>query len=397
MKNILINSYACGPNSGSEGSVGWSWVRRLSKFDVSLTVIVENEFKQKIEKFLLTEKMHNVKFVFVKRKRFKFFENISYNLFNYLSLFFWQIKVLFICLKVKKQQKIDTVHHLNMIGFREPGLLWIIPNVKYIHGPVGGGGMFCKKSLRLMSDRGRRYYRIYNLINLTQSKFSLRFLFAKMRAGHRIFYANSENRNFFNDSDKVIYIPADPIIKSNGKKNKRIKNIVWVGVFEERKKLDLFLEIMDKWDFAKNLDSIDIFGVKTNKNNFIDFNENEISKDFHRNGINLVFHGEVSQNSLFKYLKTSSVMAFTSLREGTPLSIIEAYNLGLKVVCFETSGMVDMLVGNLFVKLDNNKNKIIDDFRMKIEHAFNPKSSQKTTKFFTDEYRNNLINKIYDL
>ena len=396
MKNILINSYACGPNSGSEGSVGWSWVRRLTNFNVSTIVIVETEFKQKIDKFLLTEKMTNVRFIFVKRKRFRFLEKINYNLFNYISLFFWQIKVFFITKKIIKNNKIDIVHHLNMIGFREPGLLWMIPNVKYVHGPVGGGGTFCKNSLRLMSNKGRLFYKTYNFINSFQRKFSLRFLFAKMKAGNNIFYANSENRIFFNDIDKSIYIPADPIIKSYNNKIIRRRNIVWVGVFEERKKLDLFLEIIDNWDFAKSLESIDVFGVKTNKNNFIDFDLKKISEKFSLNGIKLVFHGNVSQNILFEHLKTSSVMAFTSLREGTPLSIIEAYNLGIKVVCFETSGMVDMLVGDLFVKLDDKQN-LIDDFRTKIKYAFNPNSKQKTTDFFVNDYRNNFIKKIYDL
>jgi glycosyltransferase involved in cell wall biosynthesis len=396
MKSILINSYACGPSSGSEGSVGWSWVRRLANFDVFAIVIVETEFKEKIDKFLLTEKMSNVRFIFVKRKRFTFLENINYNLFNYVSLFFYQIKVLLISLKIKKNQKIDIVHHLNMIGFREPGFLWLLSDVKYVHGPVGGGGTFCKKSLRLMSSKGRMFYKTYNFINSFQRNFSLRFLFAKIKAGNNIFYANSENRTFFKDYDKSIYIPADPVIKSNTNKNIRKKNIVWVGVFEERKKLDLFLEIIHNWDFAKSLDSIDVFGVRTNKNNFIDFDLNKITEKFSQNGIRLVFHGNVHQKVLFEQLKISSVMVFTSLREGTPLSIIEAYNLGLKVVCFETSGMVDMLVSDLFVKLDEKK-YVINDFRAKIKFAFDSNSKQKTTDFFLDNYRNNFIGKIYDL
>jgi len=47
-KRVLVSSFACGPNWGSEVGMGWNWVVKLSK-ECQLTVITELGFKKDIE------------------------------------------------------------------------------------------------------------------------------------------------------------------------------------------------------------------------------------------------------------------------------------------------------------------------------------------------------------
>ena len=49
--SILINSFACGPDWGSEVGMGWHWIISLSNY-CQLFVITEKGFKKDIEKVI---------------------------------------------------------------------------------------------------------------------------------------------------------------------------------------------------------------------------------------------------------------------------------------------------------------------------------------------------------
>ena len=52
----------------------------------------------------------------------------------------WQKRAYQQALKILSTNKIDIIHQLNMIGFREPGYLWKIKDIPFVWGPVGGLG-----------------------------------------------------------------------------------------------------------------------------------------------------------------------------------------------------------------------------------------------------------------
>lgn len=47
-------------------------------------------------------------------------------------------RTLAIARQIIARHRIDIIHQLNMIGFREPGYLWKISNIPFVWGPVGG-------------------------------------------------------------------------------------------------------------------------------------------------------------------------------------------------------------------------------------------------------------------
>lgn len=53
----------------------------------------------------------------------------------------WQQKTLAIAKQIIKEQNIDIVHQLNMIGFREPGYLWKLDK-PFIWGPTNAKEAF---------------------------------------------------------------------------------------------------------------------------------------------------------------------------------------------------------------------------------------------------------------
>lgn len=90
MLKILINAYACSPCMGSEPGMAWNWVSNLAKF-CELYIITEGEFRDRIEEVVPTLE---------------------------------QGKTYLMAKDICKVEKMDVLHQLNMIGFREPGYLW---------------------------------------------------------------------------------------------------------------------------------------------------------------------------------------------------------------------------------------------------------------------------------
>ena len=137
--NILINAYACAPNWGSEQGMAWHWITELAKMH-NLYVITEGEWKKEIEEAVaLLDVKDNIHFYYnpVSDK----IRSMCWNQGDWRFYWYyrkWQKKTLTIARQICSEHRIDIIHQLNMIGFREPGYLWNIYDTHYIWGPVGG-------------------------------------------------------------------------------------------------------------------------------------------------------------------------------------------------------------------------------------------------------------------
>lgn len=81
-----------------------------------------------------------------------------------------------------EENRIDLIHQLNMIGFREPGMLWKIKGVPYVWGPVGG--MENAPVAYLWESGWKRAVQaaLKNVINAAQARFQPRVRKAVKRA-----------------------------------------------------------------------------------------------------------------------------------------------------------------------------------------------------------------------
>ena len=401
MKKVLISAYACAPSLGSEAAVGWSWLSRISKMNLQIHCFVEKaEFESKIKIWLAnnpSSELHKVNWIFVYRQRSRLLEAINYDLGNYMSLCFWHIKVFFDAYQRHRNNNYDIIHHLNMIGFREPGFLWLLRGSRYVHGPVGGGGLITRESRKLLPKKSQVYYKWYNTINRISKSLGIRFVLAKICAGDRMLYANSENYEFFNAQKGAIYIPADILQRPKLTRQSKEKSVVWIGNFEDRKLLPLFIDIFRNWRDAIDFDSIEVYGEYSGKNNYSQLDLDEIESSFKAYGINFCFRGKISNERLLERLRKVKVHVFTSIREGTPISIAESASMGVKVVCFGHSGMKDMLDSKYFVDVEQNYEEIVNDYRRKILEAISSDENQNTSFIMEESYRQNTIKSIYGL
>ena len=73
-KKVLVSAYACSPYHGSEAALGWNYIYWLNKTErYTIHVVVEQEkWHSEIEQFLSSNKLDNVSFFFVRKKRARF-------------------------------------------------------------------------------------------------------------------------------------------------------------------------------------------------------------------------------------------------------------------------------------------------------------------------------------
>ena len=139
MLSILVNAYACSPNMGSEPGMAWNWCINLANH-CELYIITEGEFKGKIEAVLPTlpqgKNMHFYYNPVSDEIRKMCWNQGDWRFYKYYKE--WQWKTYEMAKDIIAKHKIDIVHQLNMIGFREPGYLWKIEEKPFVWGPIGG-------------------------------------------------------------------------------------------------------------------------------------------------------------------------------------------------------------------------------------------------------------------
>jgi len=139
MRNVLINVYGCRPDSGSETGMGWNWIVHISAH-CRLFVLTEGQWRDEIE--AAVEKLphkNNLQFYYLPVS--DEVREMCWNQGNwlfYLHYRRWQQRAYHKALEIIASHRIDLVHQLNFIGYREPGYLWKIKHIPYVWGPVGG-------------------------------------------------------------------------------------------------------------------------------------------------------------------------------------------------------------------------------------------------------------------
>lgn len=358
--NVLINSYACGPNWGSEVGMGWHWVTALSNH-CQLYVITESGFEDDIKNIL-----HNLDlkympvFYFVNigdKGRELFWQQGSFKFYKHYKN--WQNEAFKLANDIIKTQKIDIIHQLNMIGFREPGFLWQIDK-PYVLGPLGGIDNFPNAFMGYLPFKNRIYSFLKNHYSNFQFKYLKRFHDACKKA-EVIFTATNDGFQRL----KKIYPKKVILLNETGCEVRAINNkdknfdgilkVMWVGRMEERKALDLAIEslsnIKDKINFE-----FTIIGDGPMEDYYKKLIQKKNIQD------QCKWKGRIQNDEVQYLMKKSHLFLFTSLREGTPHVVTEALQNGLPVICHNACGHGSVVTNDCGLKVDMISPKISIDF-----------------------------------
>lgn len=380
--SVLVNAYACSPDMGSEPGMAWNWCVNLAKH-LELHIITEGEFRDKIEQTLPTlpqgKNMHFYYNPVSEKIRRMCWNQGDWRFYYYYEQ--WQKKTLKIAEEIISKTHIDVVHQLNMIGFREPGFLWKL-NKPFIWGPTNAKEAFPIAYLQGANWKKRVFIRLKNTLNKYQLRYNSRVHKAAQNANYIIAAST--------DSAKAIekYFQRSPIlINESGcdiEENSFVRtynltpktlDLLWVGRFIFTKQLELALRSIAE---CKNR-NIRLHIVGGSKEEEIPYQQ--LSRQLNI-ASQCIWHEKVSHEKVQELMKQCDLFFFTSIAEGTPHVILEAFNNSLPVLCFDTCGHGDCVNEKVGIKISlSTPQQSIKDFAQKITYLYeNPTMLQQLTE-----------------
>ena len=342
MLKILINAYACSPGMGSEPGMAWNWVSNLAKF-CELYIITEGEFREKIEEVVPTlEQGKNMHFFYnpvSEEIRKMCWNQGDWRFYKYYKE--WQWKTYLMAKDICKDEKIDVLHQLNMIGFREPGYLWKLSQengVPFVWGPIGGLKQFPTAYLKEAGLKMQLFMRLKNFLNIWQLKHEKRVDEALKTAKLLISSIPDSYRALkkYKGLESIV-IPETGCFLSEDISTSRFDteefHIMWVGKFDFRKQLPLALQAVA---LAKNPKlKLDVYGSGS-------VDQVEMAKNIAEElGISdlVIWHGNQQNDVVMEAMRKAQLFFFTSVNEDTSTVVLEAVSNRLPVVCFDACGM----------------------------------------------------------
>lgn len=371
MLSILINAYACSPGMGSEPGMAWNWCANLANY-CELHIITEGEFRDRIEAVVPTlpqgRNMHFYYNSVSDEVRRMCWNQGDWRFYKHYKG--WQKKTYLMAKEICSREKIDILHQLNMIGFREPGYLWKLAeevNKPFVWGPVDAKDKFPLAYTNGASLKTKMFLWLKNTITCFQLRYSQRVLKAARNAYILVSASSNSVRSFKN------YMGLDSILLNETgcginrdavmpKKNKNTFDLLWVGKLDFRKQLslalrslatayhdDIRLHIVGGGDTSVYLREIELLGIS----------------DL------CIVHGAVSHDEVQSLMQKADFLFFTSVAEGTPHVVLEAISNGLPILCFDTCGQGDCVNDKVGVKVPlSNPAQSVRDFAEKIEYLY---------------------------
>ena len=371
MLKVLINAYACSPDMGSEPGMGWNWCVNLAK-RCELYIITEGEFRDKIEAEVPTlpqgKSMHFYYNPVSEEIRRMCWNQGDWRFYRYYRR--WQKSTADIARRICKDEKIDILHQLNMIGFREPGYLWQVSRetgIPFVWGPVDAKESFPMSYANGASLKTKLFLHLKNIITKCQLRHGRRVREAAKIAS-LLLSASSNSVSSFKkfmaiDSPLMNETGTYPLNESKEKiDDKQTFDILWVGKMDFRKQLslairsvaaanhqDIRLHIVGGGDTRSYLHEAETMGLADS----------------------CIVHGSVTHDEVLKLMRTSDLFLFTSVAEGTPHVVLEAIGCRLPVLCFDTCGQGDCVTDNVGIKIPlSNPQQSEKEFAEKIEYLY---------------------------
>ena len=344
---ILLSAFAFDPGGTSESALGWHIASGLAARGHDVTVIF-GHLRQGPRDPRNLETVHtrcreagNLRAVHIEGDRIaKFMVRLSGSpglwwLF-YRGYRRWQRQALRTARELQSAQPFDLTHHLNFIGFREPGEIWKL-GLPHFWGPVSGSPMVPWAFLLTFSPG--QFYRWggRNIGNWWQVRTS-RLCRTAALASSRIWAVSASDMEVVEKHWKV---KADPLLETGARiaSGSKVRSrqpaealrIIWSGRFDPIKVLPVVFTALERvgdrpWE-------LHILGDGPEKSRW------KRAEASHSLAGKVVWHGMLPLDHALKVMDQGHVFLHSSVKEGTPHVVLEALGMGLPVICHDACGM----------------------------------------------------------
>lgn len=374
----LINAFAFSPYRGSECAVGWNVARALAQRndvvvicgDIVSSKATQSEliryFGEGKRNWRIENTRGSLEIVYVAPSRFTTLLERMHHLpgmwfLYYLAYNLWQREAYRVARQLVADCPFDVVHHLNMIGYREPGYMWKLP-IPFVWGPVGGGPNEPIAYHTLFSWSGCVKVFLRTVCNEIQKRICWRAREAANRAVKVWAVTEADYRMIHNiwgvECEKMV--ETGTILRPEGYvrrwEGKELLHIVWSGIHTSRKALPILILALQKlasteckeWSGCLDMSArvvVDVLGEGPETGNWKRLAE--------RSGVArcLKWHGRLPHDQALTVMNAGHVFVFPSLKEGTPHVVLEALSLGLPVICHDACGMGTVVTESCGIKI----------------------------------------------
>lgn len=347
MHRIALITYDISPTRGSEASVSWNFVTKMSRH-VHLTVIY-GRGDSEIDDYIAPYHLENVDWIGIEKKDVEHFGR-GLRQDYYFSLYYrqWHKEAASVVDQLVKDGKVDLIHYLNPIGFKEPGWFWQIKSVPYVWGPVQGVDNRPLKLHKALGAKGTAFALVRRVVHNGLFRYFPRVRKAFRRADaifaatpatvaglkkhhHRDAVYLPENGIPAMETDRPIELRADESL-----------HLIWIGGLDvKRKAVGLLLDALLKVKSANW--EISLFG------------DGKLSPDdaakASQLGDKVKICGKVPRTEVQETMRHSHLHIISSLGEGNPTTIWEAMAKAVPTMTLDHCGMAGVVCERCGIKI----------------------------------------------
>ncbi len=374
-KKILVSAYGCEPGRGSEAGVGWNWVLQLAR-EYDVHVIARANDAEKIKANIPGNLKESLHFTYYDTKKWLMkIKKKSKRLYIYYT--FWQIGIIKIIRKLKKEYDFDYAMHLTFGSLWMPTFLPFF-KIPFIWGPIGGADCVPKKLIKRLPLKDRvvqrlRYFLIKtSCINPLVAYPSRKAVAILCRTKNNITAIPKKHRH---KTSVIIETGMSTAVFDNEKDysiEKEKVEIAVVGRLIPIKNVEAAIEAMHLIKQDCHNVHMTVMGDGKLKEKLIDMCkmyglENDIT-----------FSGEVAREKVLESLKKSDIYLLTSLHEGGSWSLMEAMAIGLPTVCLDWTGMGVIVDDETGIKVKpSTYEQVCKDYANNLKTLINDKGLRK--------------------
>jgi glycosyltransferase involved in cell wall biosynthesis len=335
---VLVSAFACLPNAGSEGGVGWRYALQWAR-EHEVVVITDTSRRAAIEVELARHPLANPRFVYF---RPWWLRRVPLNSATAQVLYqLWQIALLPFVRRLQAEERFDLAHHVSYGVFRQPSLIGHA-GIPLVFGPVGGGEdapAALKQSLA-PADRVREAVRAL-LNRLAHIDPLLRFglsgcalILAKTGATARALPGGFESRTEV--ALEVGTVPR-PGVQPRKAPMDRPLRLLYAGRLLGWKGIHLGLAALAQARMAGADAELTLVGNGPY--------EQRLRRQAARLGLGQAVQwlASVPQDALFALYRDADAVLFPSLHDSSGNVVVEALSFALPVICLDLGGPAEIV------------------------------------------------------
>jgi glycosyltransferase involved in cell wall biosynthesis len=343
---ILLSAYYCSPYRGGESAVGWNVAARLAK-NHEVTVICgdlagDSPTGKDIERCKREQDLPPG--LEIQHLQAEGLARTIHDLHVLPGLWFlyyeayrrWQLQALELARRLHAEKPFDLVHHVTVIGFREPGYLWQL-GIPFFWGPVSGAPMVPAPFLRDFGWKERFRWATRNFMNACQIRRGGRPARA-VRAARMVWTVGPEDREVLSrwgaDTEPMLEGGTDVTaglarIRQRGPQEPL--RICWSGLFQGIKALPVLLRAIATLPPDRMV--LEILGDGPEAARWKSL-ASSLGLD-----AQIQWHGLVPRAKALEVMDRCHVLVHTSVKEATATVVMEALERGMPVICHDACGM----------------------------------------------------------